>query len=131
MGGWIQVGQEVSVRNDIVIRPFATCHTVPSQGYLIVSRRKKLKQEYVGASRDVIIGAKKRGIEISDFTEVSCTARMLVQNSCLCSSPQQRHETLAILVCVIFHGQSVLGKEQLGRTVLLNPVYVLARLHLP
>lgn len=66
----MQVGEEVSVRKDIVVRPFATCHTVPSQGYLIVSKKKKLKQEYVGASREAIIAAKKSGVEINDVAEV-------------------------------------------------------------
>ena len=59
------------MRKDVVVRPFPTCHVVPSQGYLVVSKRKKLKQEYVGAGREVIIDAKNKGIEINDVTEVS------------------------------------------------------------
>ena len=67
----VQVGEEVAVRKDIVVRPFATCHTIPSQGYVVVSKKRKLKQEYVGAGKDAIINAKKEGIEINDVAEVT------------------------------------------------------------
>jgi hypothetical protein len=65
----LQPGSEVTLRGDIVVRPFPTVHTLPSQGYLVVSKKKQLKKEYAGAGRDAIIAAKKSGVEINDYIE--------------------------------------------------------------
>lgn len=65
-----QVGDEAEIKKDMVVRPFPTVHRVPSQGYLVVRRKKQLKQEFVDAGKDAIISAKKNGVEINDFVEV-------------------------------------------------------------
>ena len=41
-------GEEQSVRNDLVARPFRSPHTAPCQGYVIWSTRQKLLPEYHG-----------------------------------------------------------------------------------
>jgi hypothetical protein len=88
----VQVGEEASVRKDIVIRPFATCHSIPSQGYLVVSKKSKLKPEFAGACKEVIIDAKKKGTEISCMTEVcsklpapSCASCLVWVKQSMCS----------------------------------------------
>lgn len=77
------MGEEVSVRKDFVLRPFATCHTVRSQGYLVIRKKKKLKQEFVGVGPQAIIAAKKQGIEINDFAEVSSARLCFLAILCL------------------------------------------------
>ena len=43
------------------MRPFATCHTVASQGYLLSSKRQKLKPEWQGRPGAEIKAAKLAG----------------------------------------------------------------------
>lgn len=43
---------------------FHTCHTVPSQGYIVYRKRKKLLPEYVGISREEIVNLKKDGVSV-------------------------------------------------------------------
>ncbi len=43
------------------VRPFATCHTVASQGYLLSSKRQKLKPEWQGRPGAEIKTAKLAG----------------------------------------------------------------------
>ena len=44
----IDPGEEHVLRPDLVARPFRTSHTVLSQGYVLFTRRKKLRVEYAG-----------------------------------------------------------------------------------
>jgi hypothetical protein len=60
----------VPLTNGYFVQPFPTEHSIPSQGYLVVSRKKKLKAEFVGAGKEAIISARKTGIEVSDVVEV-------------------------------------------------------------
>src|SRR5687768_16668315 len=39
-------GQEVELSREHVLTAFATAHTIPSLGYLVSERRRKLKEEY-------------------------------------------------------------------------------------
>jgi ribonuclease Z len=41
-------GQELQPRADLIVRPFASLHTVPSQGYAFFGRKKRLKAEFQG-----------------------------------------------------------------------------------
>src|SRR6476660_7057563 len=42
----LEPGQEVSLSREHVVTPFATSHTIPSLGFLVSERRKKLKEEF-------------------------------------------------------------------------------------
>lgn len=59
-------GEEYSLRRDLVVRPFATVHRVPSQGYLFERVRKRLREEFKGRSRDEIVGLRKDGIDVEE-----------------------------------------------------------------
>eukprot|EP00892_Ulva_mutabilis_P004893 jgi/Ulvmu1/2776/UM140_0005.1 len=65
----LTVGDQVEVKKGFIIRPFRTVHAIPSQGYLIYRRNKKLRAEFQGAGREAIIAAKKSGIDINDTRE--------------------------------------------------------------
>lgn len=53
--------EDVSLRRDLVVRPFRVRHGGPSLGYSMVEVRKKLKPEYASYSGQQIAEAKRRG----------------------------------------------------------------------
>ncbi len=61
---------EVEVKNHIFLRAFATLHTVPSLGYVLVEKRSKLKPEYVGLTQEQLVQLKASGKEITQIVEV-------------------------------------------------------------
>lgn len=61
---------EIEVKNNIFLRAFATNHTVPSNGYVLLERRSKLKPELVGLPQEQLIELKKRGEEITQMLEI-------------------------------------------------------------
>ncbi len=56
-------GELYSLDQKFSLKPFATPHRVPSQGYLLYQRKKRLKEEFVVGGRDAILRAKERGID--------------------------------------------------------------------
>ena len=58
-------GQEVELSRELVLLAFATRHTIPSLGFLVYERRRKLKPEYHGLSNDEIRDARLSGVEVS------------------------------------------------------------------
>jgi ribonuclease Z len=56
---------EVEISRELVVKAFATKHTIPSLGYLVWERRKKLKPEYHGLSNDQIRDLRLSGVEVS------------------------------------------------------------------
>jgi ribonuclease Z len=58
-------GEEYELSREHVVTTFATRHTVPSLGYLVWERRKKLKPEYAGLTGDQIRDLRQAGTEVS------------------------------------------------------------------
>eukprot|EP00899_Mesostigma_viride_P015937 jgi/Mesvir1/24344/Mv11022-RA.1 len=72
----LEIGSEYALGKDWVVKPFPTYHTVPSQGYLIYNRRRKLKPEYLGLPGKEIQALRASGVEVSvtvDVPEVAFT----------------------------------------------------------
>lgn len=61
----VSPGQEIELGRDHSVSVFATTHTVPSVGYLVWLRRKKLKPEYQGLNGDQIRDIRLSGVEVS------------------------------------------------------------------
>ncbi len=61
----LKPGDEVELSRELVVRAFATRHTVPSLGYLVWERRKKLKPEYHALSGEQIRDLRLSGVEVS------------------------------------------------------------------
>jgi ribonuclease Z len=61
----LKPGDEVELSRELVVKAFATKHTVPSLGFLIWERRKKLKPEYQSLSGDQIRDLRLSGVEVS------------------------------------------------------------------
>jgi ribonuclease Z len=57
--------QEVELSRELVVRAFATRHTIPSLGYLVWERRRKLKAEYHQLSGEEIRDLRLSGVEVS------------------------------------------------------------------
>jgi len=61
----INAGDEISLSRDHVITTFATTHTIPSLGFVVWTRRQKLKEEYLGLPGDKIRDLRLSGVEIT------------------------------------------------------------------
>jgi ribonuclease Z len=62
----VKPGQEIELSREHVVSVWETVHTVPSVGYVVWERRKKLKQEYLGLSGEQIRDLRQSGVEISE-----------------------------------------------------------------
>jgi ribonuclease Z len=58
-------GDEVELSRELVVKAFATTHTLTSLGYLVWERRKKLKPEYTQLTGEQIRDLKFSGVEVS------------------------------------------------------------------
>jgi ribonuclease Z len=66
----LRPGDEIELSREHVVTAFATKHTVPSLGYLVWDRRKKLKPEYQGLDGDQIRDIRLSGKEVSHEVRV-------------------------------------------------------------
>jgi len=62
----IDIGDEVNIGNNRFVNPFKTIHRIPSQGYLIWHKNKKLKKEYQGLQPKEIAALSREGVEVVD-----------------------------------------------------------------
>ncbi len=70
----VTAGQEIELSRENVVTPFATTHTVPSLGFLVWERRKKLKEEYHGLSGNEIRDLRLGGTEVTRETRAPILA---------------------------------------------------------
>ncbi len=61
----VSAGEEYELSREHVVTPFPTKHTVPSMGYVVWERRKKLKPEYQGLSGEEIRDIRLSGMDVS------------------------------------------------------------------
>lgn len=62
----VSAGDEVAISRDLVVTASATKHTVPSLGYIVWERRRKLKAEYQGLSGDQIRDLRMAGNDVTE-----------------------------------------------------------------
>ena len=62
----ITAGQEIELSRELVVTVSATKHTVPSLGFIVWERRRKLKQEYQGLTGSQIRDLRLNGTEVSE-----------------------------------------------------------------
>ncbi len=58
-------GEEIELSRELVVTTTATTHTVPSVGYIVWKRKKKLKPEYAEMSGEQIRDLRKAGTEVT------------------------------------------------------------------
>jgi ribonuclease Z len=61
----VEAGQEIELSREHVVTAFATTHTIPSLGYLVWERRRKLKEEYLGLAGEQIRDLRLSGVEVT------------------------------------------------------------------
>jgi ribonuclease Z len=58
-------GDEIELSREHVVTTFRTTHTIPSLGYIVWDRRKKLKEEYQGLAGEQIRDLRLSGVEVT------------------------------------------------------------------
>ncbi|MGE3779125.1 MAG: MBL fold metallo-hydrolase [Pirellulaceae bacterium] len=66
----IRAGQEIELSRDLVVTASATAHTVPSLGFVVWERRRKLKPEYTQLSGEQIRDLRLGGTELTQEIRV-------------------------------------------------------------
>ena len=61
----LKPGDEIELSRELVVKAFATKHTIPSLGFLVWERRKKLKPEFQALTGDQIRDLRLSGVEVS------------------------------------------------------------------
>jgi ribonuclease Z len=62
----IAAGDEIELSRELIVTATATTHTVPSVGYVVWDRRRKLKPEYQQLTGEQIRDIRKSGTEVTD-----------------------------------------------------------------
>jgi ribonuclease Z len=61
----VQPGEEINLSRELVVSVFPTKHTLPSLGFLVWERRKKLRPEYTSLTNEQIRDLRLSGVEVS------------------------------------------------------------------
>ncbi|MFT5300713.1 MAG: ribonuclease Z [Mariniblastus sp.] len=61
----VEGGQEIELTRELVLNVYNTKHTVPSVGFIVSERRKKLKEEFLELSGEEIRDLRESGTEIT------------------------------------------------------------------
>ncbi|MBX3441393.1 MAG: metal-dependent hydrolase [Planctomyces sp.] len=67
-------GEEIELSREHVVVPFATVHTVPSLGFVVFERRRKLKTEYQDLSGAEIRDLRLSGIDVTAEVRIPLVA---------------------------------------------------------
>ena len=70
----VRPGDEFELSREHVMTTYATYHTIPSVGYVVWDRRKKLKEEYQNLSGEQIRDLRYSGVEVSRELRVPLVA---------------------------------------------------------
>ncbi len=62
----VAAGDEIELSRELVVTAHATRHTVPSLGYVVWERRKKLKPQYLDLAGEQIRDLRLAGVEITE-----------------------------------------------------------------
>jgi ribonuclease Z len=61
-----ELGREYRAKNPYIVKAFPTFHRVPSFGYTIFERKKRLKDEYRELDRNGLIDLRRKGVELDE-----------------------------------------------------------------
>jgi len=67
-------GQDIPIRRDLTLRPFAVNHGMPTLGFSVIEVRHKLKPEFVGKTGPELVQLKKQKVEIEYQLEIPLIA---------------------------------------------------------
>jgi ribonuclease Z len=61
----LEAGAEIELSREHVVTAFATTHTIPSLGFVVWERRRKLREDYLGLPGEKIRDLKLAGVDIT------------------------------------------------------------------
>ncbi|MFO0936113.1 MAG: metal-dependent hydrolase [Gemmataceae bacterium] len=61
----VEPGDEIDLSREHVVTVFMTTHTIPSRGYIVWERRRKLKEEFVGLPNEKIRDLRLSGTDVT------------------------------------------------------------------
>jgi len=70
----LEPGDEIQLSRELVVTVSATRHTIPSLGFVVWDRRKKLKPEYLPLSGDQIRDLRLSGVEVTQEVRLPLVA---------------------------------------------------------
>ncbi len=66
--------QQIELKNNIFLRALHVEHAVPAMGYVVIERRSKLRDEYIGLPQEKLRELKERGVAITRTLEIPLVA---------------------------------------------------------
>ncbi|MEX2545226.1 MAG: MBL fold metallo-hydrolase [Phycisphaeraceae bacterium] len=66
----LEPGEQIEIKNNIFLRGFATAHTVPSLGYVVIEKRSKLRPELADLPQERIVELKNKGEQVTHTLEI-------------------------------------------------------------
>jgi ribonuclease Z len=97
---------EVELPSKHIVRAFATTHTVPSRGYVVLEPRRKLKDEYRQLPGEAIRDLRAKGVEVSDPVRVPLFAYTGDTNADVFDANPFLFETKTLLIEMSFLHES-------------------------
>lgn len=124
-------GDSHALRPDLLVRPFATLHTVPSQGYAFFGRRKRLKPEFQGLPeaklRELARLGQRELSETYETLELAVTGDTLPD--VIAAEPWVRQAKALLIECTFLDGRVSIEKARsTGHTHLFDLLPYLERL---
>lgn len=116
-------GALAPVRGDLYVRAFETHHVVPSLGYSLIRKIKKLRSEFAGLPGPEIASRKRAGEElfyIEERTEISYCTDTLIQ--ALDNNPELYESRVLVLECTFLDERKSLKAARAGCHVHLDEI---------
>src|SRR5688572_6238210 len=66
--------QQIELKNNIFLRALHVEHAVPAMGYVVIERRSKLREEFIGLPQEKLRELKERGVAITRTLEIPLVA---------------------------------------------------------
>lgn len=103
----LEPGQEVELNKEgYFVRVYEMYHNVPTRGYGICQRRKKLKAQFLGLAWKNIKALKDLGIDINVYVEYKMIAYVLDTNiKCFYKNPELLEYKYVMVECTFFQGE--------------------------
>lgn len=112
--------EDVTLRRNLLVRPFEVNHSTCALGYTLIERRHKLKPEFAGKSGPQLVELKRQGVEIEAWIEVP----LLTYTGDTAVAPFLEHDFVrksrAVLVECTFFEREHLSRARSGRHVHVN-----------
>lgn len=112
--------EDVTLRRNLLVRPFEVNHSTCALGYTLIERRHKLKPEFAGKSGPQLVELKRQGVEIEAWIEVP----LLTYTGDTAVAPFLEYDFVrksrAVLVECTFFEREHLSRARSGRHVHVN-----------